>query len=138
MNARIANNMRDSLARPDGTVTEDHQEMMMLTREFYDGLYTSEGTRGMDEVLASVPIKVTSQMNLNLLAPFEDTEIKSALFQMYPTKASGPDGFPAHFFQGHWDLCGEEVTRAVLRILRGEDSPEVINKTFVVLIPKVA
>jgi hypothetical protein len=36
-------------------------------------------------------------------------------------------------------LCGAEVTgRAVLRILRGDDSPEGINKTFIVLIPKVA
>jgi hypothetical protein len=57
---------------------------------------------------------------------------------MYPTKAPGPDGFSAHFFQKHWDLCGGEVTRLVLRILRGEDNPESINKTFIVLIPKVA
>jgi hypothetical protein len=30
------------------------------------------------------------------------------------------------------------VTKAVLRVLRAEDSPEGINKTFIVLIPKVA
>jgi hypothetical protein len=35
-------------------------------------------------------------------------------------------------------LCGDEVTRAVLHILRGDDSPEVVNKTSIVLIPKVA
>jgi hypothetical protein len=35
-------------------------------------------------------------------------------------------------------VCGIEVTKAVLRILRGEESPKGINKTFVVLIPKVA
>jgi hypothetical protein len=35
-------------------------------------------------------------------------------------------------------LCGAEVTRAVLHILHGYDSPEGINKTFIVLIPKVA
>jgi hypothetical protein len=29
---------------------------------------------------------------------FEGKEIKEALFQMFPTKASGPDGFPTHFF----------------------------------------
>jgi hypothetical protein len=69
-----------------------------------------------------------------LMAPFEAL----ALFQMYPMKALGPDGYPAHFFQKHWDLCGEEVTRAVLRILRGEDNPTGISKTSVVLIPKVA
>jgi hypothetical protein len=35
-------------------------------------------------------------------------------------------------------LCGDEVTGAVLHILRGDDSPEGVNKTSIVLIPKVA
>jgi hypothetical protein len=35
-------------------------------------------------------------------------------------------------------VCGGEVTSVVLRILRGEDDPTDINKTFIVLIPKVA
>ncbi|KAK1666375.1 hypothetical protein QYE76_054534 [Lolium multiflorum] len=38
----------------------------------------------------------------------------------------------------HWDLCGEEVTKAVLKVLNGEDIPEIINNAFIVLIPKVA
>jgi hypothetical protein len=57
---------------------------------------------------------------------------------MFPTKAPGLDGFPAHFFQRHWDLCGSEVTSVVMRVLRGEDDPSLINNTFIVLIPKVA
>jgi hypothetical protein len=77
-------------------------------------------------------------MNEKLIAPFEDGEVKDALFQMYPLKAPGPDGFPSQFFQKHLDLYGVDVTRAVLRILRGGDILEGINKTFIVLIPKVA
>ena len=63
--------------------------------------------------------------------------MKDALFQMFPTKAPGPDGLPAHFFQRHWSLCGEEVTKVVLRILRGGDDPSCVNNTLLVLIPKV-
>jgi hypothetical protein len=92
----------------------------------------------MDEVLQWVPSKVSSVMNNMLDAPFEMSEIKTALFEMYPTKAPGPDGFPAHFFQRNWGLCGAEVTQAVLRVLSGEESPNVVNKTFIVMIPKVA
>lgn len=84
------------------------------------------------------PSKVSSQMNVELTAPYTEHEVKTGLFQMFPTKAPGPDGYPAHFFQRNWELCGEEVTTAVLRILRGEDNPELINETFIVLIPKVA
>ena len=73
-------------------------------------------------------------MNDQLLVPFESKEVKGALFHMFPTKAPGPDGFPAHFFQFHWDLCREEVTSVVLRVLREEDDVSSINDTLIVLI----
>lgn len=92
----------------------------------------------MEVVLNSVPVKVTIEMNNTLLAPFTEKEVKEALFQMFPTKAPGPDGFPTHFFQRHWDLCGKEITSVVLRVLSGYDDPATINDTFIVLIPKVA
>ena len=41
------------------------------------------------------------------------------------------------FFQRHWELCGDEVTAVVLRVLRGEDDPSIFNNTCIVLIPKV-
>jgi hypothetical protein len=126
------------LKRADGSVTEDAKEMGVLTTRFYKDLYRSEGTRNMEAVLGTVPTKVTPEMNDGLLKPFVEKEVKDALFQMFPTKAPGPDGFPAHFFQRHWELCGSEVTSVVLRILRGEDDPAAINNTFIVLIPKVA
>ena len=109
-----------------------------LTCDFFHGLYGLEGTNGMDVILNTVLNKVTSQMNDELTKPYTDEEVKIGLFQMFPTKSPGPDGYPAHFFQRNWELCGPEVTTAVLRILRGDDSPEVINDTFIVLIPKVA
>ena len=56
---------------------------------------------------------------------------------MFLTKASGPNGFPAHFFQRHWNVCGEEVTVVVLWMLHGEDDPAIINDTSLVIIPKV-
>ena len=92
----------------------------------------------MESVLRHVPTKVTREMNEMLLASYSELEVKTALFQMFPTKAPGPDGFPAHFYQRHWDLCGKEVTDVVLKIVRGEESPEHINETVLVLIPKVS
>jgi hypothetical protein len=109
-----------------------------MSKSFVGTLYESEGTHDMARVLDTVPRKVTRQMNKDLMAAYTEEEVKIALFQMYPTKAPGPDGYPAHFFQQHWDLCGKEVTDSVLRILRGIDNPEEINNTFIVLIPKVA
>ncbi|XP_024310402.1 uncharacterized protein LOC112268687 [Brachypodium distachyon] len=78
----------------------------------------------MGAVLHTVPRKVTDAMNADLSALFTAIEVKEALFQMFPTKAPGSNGFPAHFFQRNWELCGAEVTAAILRILMGEDDPE--------------
>jgi hypothetical protein len=56
------------------------------------------GTQGMENVLNTVPRKVTGAMNAGLTKPYEESVVKTALFQMYPMKAPGPNGFPAYFF----------------------------------------
>ena len=121
----------------DGQLTENKDQMESMTTSFYKQLYTSVGVQDMEQVLETIPRKVTDDMNSTLNAPYSGQEVKTALFQMFPTKALGPDGFPSHFYQRHWEVCGQEVTKAVLRIVRGEESPECINDTFLVLIPKV-
>ena len=90
----------------------------------------------MPELIAKVELRVRDTMLVVLHAEFTSEEVKVALFQMFPTKALGPDGFPAHF-QRHWDVCGGEVTKAVLNIVEGRESAESINDTTLVLIPKV-
>ncbi|XP_073362809.1 uncharacterized protein [Aegilops tauschii subsp. strangulata] len=135
---RRRKNLIKALQKPDGEVTTELTEMQQMALEFYKQLYTSEGVVGIQDVLQHVPLKVTAEMNASLLAPYVAKEVRSALFQMFPRKAQGPDGFPAHFFQRHWDVCGEAVTRAVLAIVRGEESPACLNDTLLVLIPKVS
>ena len=136
--ARKVRNRITELQRADGSVSKDEYEIAGMATNFYSNLYTSENTVGMEEVLSHIPKRVDEAMNNILTARYTNAEVKEALFQMFPTKAPGTDGFPTHFFQQHWDLCGEEVTDMVLRVLSGEDSPEEINKTFIVLIPKIA
>jgi hypothetical protein len=87
------------LVKEDGTVYDSMPELERHTVEFFNNLYTSEGTIGIEEVLSHVPCKVTTEMNLSLNEPYSAKEVKEALFQMCPTKAPGPDGYPAHFFQ---------------------------------------
>ncbi|XP_071676896.1 uncharacterized protein [Lolium perenne] len=87
-----------ALARADGTPTSNEKEMGALANGFYKQLYTSEGVSSMEEVLNYVPTRVDREMNRALDASFQAKEVKEALFEMYPTKAPGPDGFPAHFF----------------------------------------
>jgi len=75
--------------------------------------------------------------NEYLSSPFTESEIKTALFMMKPSKAPGPDGFTAGFYQKHWSLAGNDICQAILSFLNGGDMPSVVNNTVLVLIPKV-
>jgi hypothetical protein len=86
------------LMRYDGSFSEDPHELNQMTREFYNTLYTSDGTMGMEEVLQTMQVSVTTEVNEQLIVLLEEGEVKQALFQMYPLKAPGP-GFQHNFFR---------------------------------------
>jgi hypothetical protein len=107
-----------------------------MVEEFYGDLFTSEPCDATDVVLDAIQGKVTDDMNAELCRPYSDEEIRTALFQMGPTKSLGPDGFPALFYQTHWEFFKVEICAAVRGFLNGEDLPGGLCDSIVVLIPK--
>jgi len=55
---------------------------------------------------------------------------------MGPTKATGPDGMNALFYQNFWHVVGDNVVTAVLDYLNSGIMSPSINHTNIVLIPK--
>ncbi|XP_061993825.1 uncharacterized protein LOC133711745 [Rosa rugosa] len=91
----------------------------------------------LDTVIGAVPCKVTTDMNNALMATYTDEEIKTALFQMHPSKSPGPDGMSPFFYQKYWDIVSHDVCLAVRDLLtHGEMWPES-NYTYLCLIPKI-
>jgi hypothetical protein len=135
--ARKKANRIASLQHENGTLCSDQEEIKGMVHGFYEDLFTAEPLASMDIVLEAVPEKVKDYMNEDLCKPYSDEEIKAALFQMGPTKAPGPDGFPAMFYQVHWDLVREDVCNAVRSFLGGDEIPEGFCDSVIVLIPKV-
>ncbi|XP_024196014.1 uncharacterized protein LOC112199199 [Rosa chinensis] len=70
----------------------------------------------LETILDSMQAKVTEEMNRDLLAPYTDGEIKTALFQMHPSKSPGQD---------------------VRDILCTGRIPQESNFTYLTLIPKI-
>ncbi|XP_041017886.1 uncharacterized protein LOC121260102 [Juglans microcarpa x Juglans regia] len=62
-------------------------------------------------------------MNSTLSKPFTAEEIKAAIFSMNPLGSSGPDGFPAKFYQEYWDTVGFQVCEVALEALNGAFVP---------------
>ena len=76
-------------------------------------------------------------MNHDLIKDFSAEEVRTALRQMHPTKAPGPDGMSAIFYQKYWDIVGIDVTNMVLNVLNSNVSLHDINDTYITLVPKV-
>ena len=126
-----------ALKNTDGELVVIKKRLEEMTNNFYQGLFTAQADLEPDLVCQHVPRKVSEAMCDFVEQPFLPEEVEMALFQMGPSKAPGPDGFTAGFFQRHWALVKDSVLSAVLGFLnRGEMSNEV-NKTVLVLIPKV-
>jgi hypothetical protein len=66
---------------------------------YYNELFTSEGTVGMEKFTEGLQARVTTEMNARLVSRFEECEVDRALAQMHPLKSPGPDGFSASFYQ---------------------------------------
>ena len=76
-------------------------------------------------------------MNQSLIQTFTRSEVEAALKQMHPTKAPGPDGMSAIFFQKYWDVVENDITCMVLNVLNMNMSVSNINRTSITLVPKI-
>lgn len=79
---------------------------------------------------------ITTYQNEVLLRDIAEEEVKTAIFQMNPDKAPGPDGMTPAFYQKHWKIVGQDVFEMVRAFFRSGDIPTDLNKTNIVLIPK--
>jgi hypothetical protein len=127
---RKRKNLIKLLLRLGGQLIEDRDELKLMTSNLYKSLYTPEGVQDMNKGLDHVPCKVMIVMNESLTFPFVQEEVKTTLFQMFPTRVANPDGFTTHF-------CGEDLTKVVLDIMQDNESVEIINDTILVFIPTV-
>ena len=105
--------------------------------QYFSKLFSMGSCTRIEECLEAVPNKVTSEMQQILTNDFNEDEIKAALFQMGPTKAPGPDGMNALFFQKFWHIVGNNVVSAVLDFLNNGYMVPELNHTYIVLIPKI-
>ena len=120
-----------------GTTWETPEKIKVAFVDYFTNLFMAGDGRNMEPCLQHISKKVIDGMNNDLLQIFSSEEVTQALQQMGPLKAPGLDGFPAGFFQNHWEIMGGEITLLVLDILNSGVLPENLNLTYIALIPKI-
>ncbi|XP_019186519.1 PREDICTED: uncharacterized protein LOC109181223 [Ipomoea nil] len=110
--------------------------MRNVILDYYRGIFNSSSPTVNDDFFGSIQSRVTGTQNESLLRPFEESEVKSALFSMYPDKAPGPDGMNPGFYQHFWDVVGTDVSSYILNCLNTCSMPDKLNETNIILIPK--
>jgi hypothetical protein len=104
--------------------------------DFFKNLYAADDVVQPGIITELMEQKIDGQMNDALCADFSDEEISFALFQIGPTKAPGPYGFPACFYQRNWGTLKGDILMTVQNFFEEGIMPEGINDTAIVLIPK--
>ncbi|KAH1083924.1 hypothetical protein J1N35_023685 [Gossypium stocksii] len=114
--------------------TEDY---LKLATNYFISLFSASEMGLDDHVFGLVEKKVAESMNESLLKAFLEEEIVSAVKMMEPLKVPGVNGFPVMFLQRYWHIIGPKISSYCLSILRRESQFQDINRTHIVLLPKV-
>jgi hypothetical protein len=101
----------------NGTSCTQPEDVERAFVGYFQTLFTSYNPTAIEECTMGIERKISREMNEKLLADFLVMELKAALDQMDPLKASGLDGFSAEFFQQNWEMVGLEACSVVLKFL---------------------
>ncbi|KAL4332119.1 hypothetical protein GQ457_07G022500 [Hibiscus cannabinus] len=136
----IQNRRRNSICKlktRDGRWIEDESEIALCMEDHYKKLFAKDPSLNFSFISECIPMSIFEEMNRGLSKDVSIEEIKEAVFNMGALKAPGPDGYPGIFYQSFWDIIQEDVVNLVFEFFRNGSMPKDINKTNIVLIPKI-
>ncbi|GLT34293.1 hypothetical protein SLA2020_088170 [Shorea laevis] len=134
---RRQNNYIFQLKNDQGILLEGTDSILAHAYSHFQQAYDSPETCNFNQIEGLIRPSVTGEMNEDLCQNVSDEEVRATVFQMGAFKAPGVDGFPGCFFQKHWDIVGTDVCKAVQHFFTNGFMLREMNKTKLVLIPKV-
>lgn len=114
----------------------NEEETKKAILNFFKDIFTKEGDTVEGCALkGKLPILKEEDWNM-FNADFSIDEVKTALFDMGPLKAPGPDGFHACFYQKAWQVVGNSIYKQFNAFTETGTLEEGMNDTLIALIPK--
>ena len=82
----------------NGNWCDNTESIAAVAVSYFENLFSTSYPSRTSEVTNTIPTRVTDEMNQWLIKEFTREEVVTALQQMHPTKAPGPDGMSTIFF----------------------------------------
>ncbi|XP_038991122.1 uncharacterized protein LOC120114217 [Hibiscus syriacus] len=111
--------------------------MFDVATRYFSSLFCSSKTATDEEILQAIDRCVSPSENKLLCREFSAEEVTNAFSQVNPLKAPGFDGLSGHFFRSFWNIVGCDFVNLCLSLLNGTMNFNFVNRTIIVLIPKV-
>jgi hypothetical protein len=119
----------------------EQEEMDRHVVDFFMNAYKKEDRRCNNiirrSMLNNIPKVLGMEENDKLKEKVSEEEVKNVVFSMKAFKALGLDRFPPTFFQIFWEVIKNELIWATRDIIRSGKLLKRINKTFLVIVPKI-
>ncbi|KAA3477360.1 reverse transcriptase [Gossypium australe] len=113
------------------------EEILQLALNYFGNLFSASEIGADERLFGLVEKRITTSMNDELLKQFTEEDIRHVVKSISPLKAPRIDDFSTIFFQRYWHIIGPDISSYCLSVLNGETEMGEINKTRIVLIPKV-
>ncbi|KAJ0007624.1 hypothetical protein Pint_29766 [Pistacia integerrima] len=136
-NQRRKSNVIKQISSDDGRLANKPKEVSNLFQIFFQSLFSSTMPKRIEDRIHVVKPVITPVMNNDLVKQISNEKVEKAVFNMNGLGSPGPDGFPAIFYQKHWQIIGPNVCAAVRDAFCSRSWPQDFNATLIALIPKV-
>ncbi|XP_042485259.1 uncharacterized protein LOC122065524 [Macadamia integrifolia] len=134
---RRMKNSNKSLKIVDGTLISDKEQIKEYVTGYYEHFHKGIPLTNHMDLLQCIPNVLEEWDRGRLDGIPSDTEIKSAVWDLDPDSAPGPDGFPGAFYKSCWDIISSDVCKAIRWFFRTGFMPCGINNNFLILIPEI-
>ncbi|CAL9004761.1 unnamed protein product [Prunus brigantina] len=114
-------------------VSEREIELEIIN--FFKKLYSSNEEAGWC-LVGLIWNAISGEEAVWLERPFEEEEVKRAVFDCGTDKSPGPDGFSMLLFQSCWDILKEDLMKVMKDFFNCGIINAITNETFLCLIPK--
>lgn len=100
-------------------------------------LFLSCNLHRVSEITEYMEIQLSIEDRRQLMQLMLDEEIRQTVFQIPADKSPRPDGFIGSFYHKYWDVVGKDIVDMVKAFWFSGRLLRKLNRTHLVLIPKV-